>query len=218
MNEDERRTTAYHEAGHALVAYLLPNMDAIRRVTITPRGRSLGVTQFLPIDDRRSYRRDYLLNRMAVGLGGRTAEEIACKDITSGAQNDLQGVTRLAHAMVTQLGMADELGPAVFGSGDGGLGGNPYAAWEPKEYSDATAQRIDLAVRRFIDEAHQRARSLLSEHRAALAALAAALIREESLNLEQIVALLQGLQEHPVVPGDPLQPPPVLEPALVRAS
>ena len=219
MNDDERRTTAYHEAGHALVAYLLPQMDPIRRVTITPRGRSLGVTQFLPIDDRRSYRRDYLLNRMAVGLGGRTAEEIACEDITSGAQNDLQVVTRLAHAMVTQLGMAEELGPTFFGgSGEGGLDGNPYAAWEPKAYSEATAQGIDLAVRRFIDQAHQRSLSLLSEHRAALDALAAALIREESLNLEQIVALLQALQEHPVVPGDQVQSPPVLEPERILAG
>jgi cell division protease FtsH len=148
LNDDERRTTAYHEAGHALVAYLLPHTDPIRRVTIMPRGRSLGATQFLPIDDRRSYRRDYLLARVAVGLGGRTAEEIVCEDITSGPQNDLQVVTRLAHAMVTQLGMADELGPTFLGgAGEGGLDGNPYAAWEPKEYSEATAQQIDLAVR-----------------------------------------------------------------------
>ena len=126
MNEDERRTTAYHEGGHALVAYYLPNMDPIRRVTITPRGRSLGVTEFLPIDERRNYRRDYLLDRMAVGLGGRTAEEIACEDITSGAQNDLQVVTRLAHAMVTQLGMADELGPTYLRRRRGWRSG-----WEP---------------------------------------------------------------------------------------
>jgi cell division protease FtsH len=86
MNEDERRTVAYHEGGHALVAFVLPNVDPVHRVTITPRGRSLGVTQFRPIDDRRNYRRDYLLDRMAVGLGGRTAEELACGEITSGAE------------------------------------------------------------------------------------------------------------------------------------
>ncbi len=210
MNEDERRTASYHESGHALVAHLLPNMDVIRRVTITPRGRSLGVTQFLPIDDRRSYRRDYLLNRMTVGLGGRTAEEIACEDITSGAQNDLQVVTRLARAMVTELGMADELGPEFFGgSGDGGLGGNPYAAWEPKEHGGETAQRIDAAVHRLIDEAHRQAQALLSENRAALDAIAAALMREESLNLEQIVALVQETHNlgngHAVVPVDHLR-------------
>jgi cell division protease FtsH len=219
LNDDERRTTAYHEAGHALVAYRLPHTDPIRRVTIMPHGRSLGVTEFLPIDDRRSYRREYLLARLAVGLGGRTAEEIACEDITSGAQNDLQVATRLAHAMVTQLGMAEELGPTFLGgSGDGGPDGNPYAAWEPKEYSEATAQQIDLAVRHFIDQAHQRARSLLGEHRAELDALASALIREESLSLEQIVALLQAVQEQPVAPGDSPQSPPAREPAPALAS
>jgi cell division protease FtsH len=121
--------------------------------------------------------------------------------------------------MVTQLGMADELGPAIFGgSGDGGLDGNPYAAWEPKEYSDETALRIDAAVLRLIDEAHQHAHSLLSENRDALDALATALMRDESLNLEQIVALMQAVQGHPVVPGDLLKSPPVLEPVLVPAG
>jgi cell division protease FtsH len=196
INEDERRTAAYHESGHALVAYLLPNADPIRRVTIIPRGRSLGVTQFLPIDDRRNYRREYLLSRMAVGLGGRAAEEIACEDITTGAQNDLQVVTRVARVMVTQLGMDSELGPEAFGSsGDGSLDGNPYAAWEPKEYGDETARRIDAAVHRLIDEAHHQARSLLSANRAALDAIGDALLREESLNLEQIVALVHGTQD-----------------------
>ncbi|MGH2409504.1 MAG: AAA family ATPase, partial [Chloroflexota bacterium] len=193
MNEEERRTAAYHESGHALVAYLLPNTDPVRRVTITPRGRSLGVTQFLPLDDRRNYPRDYLFNRLVVGLGGRAAEEIACDQITAGAQNDLQGVTRVARAMVTQLGMDDELGPEVFGgSGDSGLESSPYAAWEPKEYSDDTARRIDTAVHRLIEEAHQQARSLLSANRPALDAISAALQHEESLNLDQIVALVQA--------------------------
>jgi cell division protease FtsH len=191
MGEDERRTAAYHESGHALVAYLLPNMDAVRRVTITPRGRSLGVTQFLPLDDRRNYPRDYLFNRMVVGLGGRAAEEIACDQITAGAQNDLQGVTRIARAMVTQLGMDDELGPAVFGADESGLNGSPYATWEPKEYSDDTARRIDAAVHRLIDEAHQKARALLGANRPALDAISNALLHEETLNLEQIVALVR---------------------------
>ena len=188
-------------------------------MTITPRGRSLGVTQFLLTDDRRNYRRDYLLDRMAVGLGGRTAEEIACEEITSGAQNDLQVVTHIARAMVAQLGMDDELGPEYLkAQGKAAWAGTLMQPGNRKSIAMRQPSASMLAVRRFIDEAHQRARSLLSEHRAALDALAAALIREESLNLEQIVALLQGLQEHPVVPGDPLQPPPVLEPALVRAS
>jgi cell division protease FtsH len=115
--------------------------------------------------------------------------------------------------------MAEELGPTYFGgSGDGGLSANPYAAWEPKEYSEATAQRIDLAVRHLIDQAHQQAFSLLSEHRADLDAIAAGLIREESLNREQIVALLQAVREQPGAPGDPPQSPPGHEQARALAG
>jgi cell division protease FtsH len=191
LNQDERRSVAYHEGGHALVAFLLPHVDPVHRVTITPRGRSLGVTQFRPLDDRRIYRRDYLLERLAVGLGGRAAEEVACEEITSGAQDDLQQVTRLARAMVTQLGMADELGPTYFGgAGDDALSGGLSSSWELKEYSEETARRIDAAVHRLTDEAHQRARTVLRGHRAALDAIAAALLREESLDREQLTALI----------------------------
>jgi cell division protease FtsH len=198
MSEDERRTVAYHEAGHALVACLLPQADPVHRVTITPRGRTLGVTQFRPADDRRNYRRDYLLDRLAAGLGGRAAEEIACAEITSGAQNDLQEVTRLARAMVTQLGMADELGPEYFGgASDGALEGQAYTPWQPKEYSDQTAQQIDAAVRRLIDEAHERTRTILLKNRATLEAIAAALIREESLDRAHLLAIVSAGQAAP---------------------
>src|SRR5205823_7562702 len=124
-----------------------------------------------PLDDRRNYRRAYLLERLAVGLGGRAAEEIACEDITSGAQNDLQQVTRMARVMVSQLGMADELGPEYFGGGVDGLSDQPGVAgdgarspWAPteREYSNGTAWRIDAAVHRLIQEAHERARTALS--------------------------------------------------------
>ena len=202
MNEEERRTVAYHEGGHALVACLLPNVDPVHRVTITPRGRSLGVTQFRPLDDRRNYRRDYLLARMAVGLGGRSAEEIAATDITSGAQNDLQQVTQMARAMVTQMGMADELGHEYFGgSGDDALGGRPYNPWEPKEYSEATAGRIDVAVARLIDEAHECARRLLEQHRVTLDRIAAALMEEESLTREQLLAIVQAKGDDATLPA-----------------
>jgi cell division protease FtsH len=186
MNEEERKTVAYHEAGHALVAYLLPNVDPVNRITITPRGRSLGVTQFLPIDERRNYRREFLLNRMAVGLGGRTAEELVFDDITSGAENDLQGITRIARAMVTQLGMADDLGPIYFGnSSDDGLNGRNYSPFAPKEYGDDTANRLDHAIATLVSEAHERAMSVLSANRPALDAVAAALLHEESLDSTQ---------------------------------
>ncbi len=195
MDPQERRTVAYHEGGHALVAYYLPNMDPVHRITIMPRGRSLGVTQFRPIDDRRNYRRSYLLDRMAVGLGGRSAEELACEEITSGAQNDLQEVTRVARAMVTQLGMADELGPEYFGgSGDNALNGRAYSPWEPKEYSEDTARLIDAAVQRLISEAHDQARRILSEHRHVLDALAAMLLQEESIDLAQLTAVVKKVE------------------------
>jgi cell division protease FtsH len=201
MDEAERRTVAYHEGGHALVAQLLPNVDPVHRVTITPRGRSLGVTQFRPIDDRRNYRRDYLIARMAVGLGGRSAEEIACDDITTGAQNDLQQVTAMARSMVTQLGMADELGPTYLG-GDGPnqAGFNPY---ETRDYSDETAARIDEAVQRFVNEAHDTAHKVLAANRRALDAIASALIEEETLSNEELTAIVNAHRK----PGQPeLQP------------
>src|SRR5207302_3044393 len=139
-----------------------------------------------PIDDRRNYRRDFLLNRMAVGLGGRSAEEIALGEITSGAQNDLQQVTGVARAMVTQLGMADELPPTYFG----GSSDNGYNPWEPKEYSDETAEKIDQAVMRLVNEAHETALQVLRENRTALDAIAAALVQEESLDREELTKIV----------------------------
>jgi cell division protease FtsH len=191
LNEDERYTVSYHEAGHALVALLLPQADPVLRITITPRGRSLGVTQFRPLDERRTYRRDYLRARLAVGLGGRAAEEIACEEITSGAQNDLQEVTRLARMMVTHLGMVEAVGPAYLGgSGDDALEGNPFTSWAPRAYSDETARHIDAAIRHLITDAYETARTLLSENRGTLDAIAAALLREESLDREQLAAII----------------------------
>jgi cell division protease FtsH len=210
MDEDERRTVAYHESGHTLVALILPKVDPVHRVTITPRGRSLGVTQFRPIDDRRNYPRDYLLNRLAVGLGGRAAEEIACNQITSGAENDLRQVTGLARTMVMQLGMADELGPAYFGRpGEDALDGSgTYAPWEARDYSDETAERIDKAVLRLVNEAHDRAVSVLKENREALDALAETLVREESLDREELTRIVNehrgpGQKPLPVPKGEP---------------
>jgi cell division protease FtsH len=217
MDTEERRTVAYHEGGHALVAQLLPNVDPVSRVTITPRGRSLGVTQFRPIDDRRNYRRDYLINRMAVGMGGRSAEEIACEEITSGAQNDLQQVTGMARAMVTQLGMAEDLGPTFFGNGDGNaLDGAGYNPWEPREFSDETARRIDEAVERFVNEAHDTARRVLADNRAALDAVAEALMHEESLSNEQLAKIVDAHRLPGQIGSAPLQKLPD-EPALELA-
>jgi cell division protease FtsH len=209
LNPEERRTVAYHEAGHAIVAFLLPNVDPVQRITITPRGRSLGVTQFLPLDDRRNYRRDYLLNRMAVGLGGRAAEEVVFDDITSGAQNDIQMVTNIARTMVTELGMVDEFGPTYLGGSSQDPSGRPtYNPWEPKEYSDETAAHIDQAVRDLVDAAHRRALDILRDNREALDAVAQALIKDESLDRVQFTTIVN---EHRA-PDQPALPVPTGEP------
>ena len=148
-------------------------------------------TQFRPLDERRTYRRDYLRARLAVGLGGRAAEEIACEEITSGAQNDLREVTWLARMMVTHLGMVEAMGPAYLGgSGDDALEGNPFTPWAPRAYSDETARRIDAALNHLITAAYETARTLLSENRSTLDAIAAALLREESLDREQLAAII----------------------------
>jgi cell division protease FtsH len=145
------------------------------------------------MDERRNYRRDYLLNRMAVGLGGRSSEEIVFTEITSGAQNDLQQVTNIARTMVTQLGMDEELGPIYFGgAGDNALSGRTYNPYEPKEYSDETGHLIDRAVARLVSEAHALALNALRAHRDALDAIAAALIQDESLDREQFAAIAQA--------------------------
>jgi len=186
INAEERQIVAYHEGGHTLVALLSPHADPVNKVTITPRGRSLGVTQFQPIDDRRNYRRDYLLARMAVGLGGRAAEEVAIGEITSGAQNDLQQVTNMARAMVTQLGMSDEVGLRFLGGDEN----SPYAGMEARAYGEDLASKADDAIGRLIAEAHQRAIEMIRSNRPALDAIAAALIEQESLDQAQLAVIV----------------------------
>ncbi len=196
IDERERRTVAYHEGGHALVAAVLPNVDPVYKVTIVPRGRSLGVTQFRPEDDRRNLPRTYLRERLAVALGGRSAEELALGDITTGAQNDLKEASQLARRMVSEWGMGEQTGPVVYDLSDG----NPYLSQQPLEdnqrvYSEVTAERLDVEVERLITEAHQQARSVLTEHRNALDRLAQALLQEEVLEREQVLAIVNEPQK-----------------------
>jgi cell division protease FtsH len=195
MDERERRTVAYHEGGHALVAALLPGVDPLYKVTIVPRGRSLGVTQFRPDDDRRNLPRTYLLERLAVALGGRSAEELALGEITTGAENDLKEATQLARRMVSEWGMGEQTGPVVYDLSDG----SPALSQQPLEghervYSEVTAQRLDAEVERLITQAHEQARSVLSEHREALDRLAQALLQEEVLERDQVLAIVHGGQ------------------------
>src|SRR6266700_4842956 len=195
MDERERRIVAYHEGGHALVAAVLPDVDPLYKVTIVPRGRALGVTQFLPEGDRRNYPRSYLMERLAVALGGRSSEELALGDITSGAENDLKEATQLARRMVSEWGMGEQTGPLVYNPSDG----SPYLSQQPladhqRVYSEVTAQRLDTEVERLITQAPEQARSILTEHREALDRLAQALLQEEVLEREQVLAIVNGGQ------------------------
>jgi cell division protease FtsH len=202
MPEEERRNTAYHEAGHAVVAKLLPKTDPVHKVTIIPRGRALGVTMQLPEQDRYSQDRDRLLNTIAVLFGGRIAEEIFMHQMTTGAANDFERATELARRMVTQWGMSDELGPMVYGENEGEifLG---RSITTHKNVSETTMQKVDLEIRRIIDQQYGLARKLIEDNRAKVEALAAALLEWETLDAEQIGDIMAGNAPRP-----PKQPSP----------
>jgi cell division protease FtsH len=180
---EDRRRIAYHESGHALLGLLVPGSDPVRRVSIVPRGRALGVTLQSPVDDRQNYPEDYLRARITSALGGRAAESIVYGVVTTGAENDLLVVTRLAREMVTRWGMSERLGPINLGED----GQTPFGA--QREYSEATAQLIDGEVRRILDECLKQAMSLLREHRAQLDALVQVLLAKESIGEDEILAV-----------------------------
>ena len=182
----DRERTAYHEAGHALIALLLPGSDPVHRVSIVPRGMSLGATYQLPIDDRTSYSEDYLRARITGALGGRAAEKLIYGVTTSGAESDLQQVTDIARHMVLRWGMSEQLGPISFiVPQDEGL----PPAFQHQPYSEATAELIDAEVRRIIDGSHVEAERLLAAHRDVLEALTRALLDAESLNGAEVLAI-----------------------------
>jgi cell division protease FtsH len=183
LNPADRERTAYHEAGHALLGLLVPGSDPVRRVSIVPRGMSLGATWQLPVDDRTSYGEDYLKARITSALGGRAAEQLVYGVVTTGAENDLQQVTEIARRMVLRWGMSKKLGPISFvAPQDEGL----PPAFQHQPYSEATSETIDAEVRRIVEECHGEAERLLAEHRAALEALAQALLQAESLDEHEI--------------------------------
>ena len=191
LNQAERVRTAYHEAGHALVALLTPGADTVHRVSIVPRGMALGATYQLPVDDRASYGEDYLRARIASTLGGRAAERLVYGVSTTGAENDLQQVTEIARRMVLRWGMSETLGPISFvAPQDDGL----PPAFQRQPYSEATSELIDAEVRRIVDEAHREADRLLTTHRSMLDRLAEALLKAESLDENEIRAVT-GLPE-----------------------
>ncbi|MCZ6801415.1 MAG: ATP-dependent zinc metalloprotease FtsH [Nitrospirae bacterium] len=189
FSDEEKRTTAFHEAGHALMAKLLPGADPVHKVTIIPRGRALGMTMQLPIDDRHSYSKEFLFNTLAILLGGRVAEELILKHVTTGAGNDIERATDLARKMVCEWGMSDKLGPLTFGKKEEEVFlGRDFGT--RRDFSEQIALEIDHEVRRLIVESYERTKRMLTEHIHTLRALAEALLEKEvldSLEIDQIV-------------------------------
>jgi cell division protease FtsH len=189
ISESEKRITAYHESGHALVARLLPGTDPIHKVTIIPRGRALGLTQQLPIDEKHTYPREYLLNSIAILLGGRAAEELVLKEFTTGSGNDIERATNLARKMVCEWGMSDALGPLSYGKKEEQIFlGREFATH--KDYSEETARRIDEEVNRIVMDGYDRTRKLLLDHLDILHRLASELLEKEVLNAVEIDGIL----------------------------
>jgi cell division protease FtsH len=191
LSEEERRATAYHEAGHALVAKLIPGTDPIHKVTIIPRGRALGITQQLPMDEKHNYHREYLLDNIAILMGGRVAEELVPEKISTGAGNDLERATELARKMVCEWGMSEKMGPLTFGKKEEMVFLGREIA-QHQDYSEQTAQEIDQEVRRFVMDAYERAKELVKSQIAVLHALAAALLEREVLEGSEVDVIVTG--------------------------
>ncbi|MEW5701479.1 MAG: ATP-dependent zinc metalloprotease FtsH [Candidatus Zixiibacteriota bacterium] len=211
ITPDEKKTTAYHEAGHALVGKLTPKADPVYKVTIIPRGLALGVTQFLPIDERHTHSREYLEARLVYTLGGRVAEKLVFNQYTTGAGNDLERATALAHKMVCEWGMSDVLGPVTFGKKQEEIFLGREIA-RHRDYSERTAQAIDDEVKRIVTEAEASAVALLSENIHHLHTIAKALLEREILDGEEIDALMRGeeLNARPEPPPLPAEAAPIL--------
>ncbi|NDV19357.1 ATP-dependent zinc metalloprotease FtsH [Pseudodesulfovibrio sp. JC047] len=197
LSDEEKRTTAYHEAGHALVAKLLPGTDPVHKVSIIPRGRALGVTMQLPGEDRHNYSKGFLRNTMAVLMGGRVAEELVLDQLTTGASNDIERATKTARNMVCMWGMSEKLGPMSFGDNQEQV----FLGKElihNKEYGEDTAKLIDSEVRRFVDEAYENATELLKNNGEALEAIAMALLERETITGADIDLLMDGKELPPM--------------------
>jgi cell division protease FtsH len=203
LSDEEKKVTAFHEAGHALVAALLPHSDPLHKVTIIPRGMALGVTMQLPLDDKHTYTREYLETRLAIMMGGRLAEELFLNTMTTGAGNDIEQATELARKMVCEFGMS-QLGPLTFGKKEEQIFLGREIA-QHRDYSEETAIKIDQEVRRLVDESYNRSREILAGNRDGLTRIAEALLEREVLDANEIKMLLEG-KELPA--RSPLSPPP----------
>lgn len=203
MTEDEKRLTAYHEAGHAIVGLNVPVNDPLHKVTIIPRGRALGLTMSLPERDRYTYSRQELLSRLAVMFGGRSAEELVFgpENVTTGAGNDIKQATEMARRMITEFGFSEKLGPLRYADNQEEifLG---HSVTQHKHVSDDTARLIDEEIRRLIDESEAWARSILEHHRDDLDALAHALLEFETLSGDEVRQVLRGEPVHRAEPQE----------------
>jgi len=201
ISEEEKRLIAFHEGGHALVGAKVPHVDPVHKVTIIPRGMSLGLTQVLPEDDRFIVDRDYLLNNLAFAMGGRAAEQVALNTMTTGASNDLERTTKLARRMVCEYGMSDELGPVTFGHREETVFlGRDIS--HSKEFSEKTAQEIDEEVRRIVNEAYAKAVNIVTDNREALDRIAEALLVYETIDGEELKNLIAGVPLTRTPPAD----------------
>jgi len=191
MREDERRNTAYHESGHAVVAMSLPKADPVHKVTIMPRGWALGVTWQLPEHDHISKYKDRMLEELAILFGGRIAEEIFVGEMSTGASNDFERATKLARGMVTKYGMSDVMGTMVYADEEAGYG------MHSKTISEATQQKVDAEIRRILDEQYDVARRILEDKRDIVEAMTAALLDWETIDAEQVKAIMEGRKPSP---------------------
>jgi cell division protease FtsH len=217
MPEEERRNTAYHEAGHALVARLMPKTDPVHKVTVIPRGRSLGMTMQLPEGDRYSMDKERMLSTISVLFGGRIAEEVFMHQMTTGASNDFERATAIARDMVTRYGMTDELGPMVYAENEGEvfLG---RSVTKTTTMSEDTMRKVDSVIRRIIDEQYAAARKLIEDNHEKMHALAKALLEWETIDAEQIDDIMNGKPPrmpkdwNPATPKPGSMPPPPVKP------
>ncbi len=191
ISDEEKKNTAYHEAGHTMVARLIPGTDPVHKVSIIPRGMALGITLQLPTADRYSYDREHLLNNIAILLGGRAAEEIALKHMTTGAGNDIERATALARKMVTEWGMSDKMGPLAYGKKEEQIFLGREIA-QHRDYSEHTAIEIDEEVKRIVSDNYERAKKLISDRRETLDQLTKALLEKETLDASEIDAIVNG--------------------------
>jgi cell division protease FtsH len=206
ISDEEKKVTAIHEAGHAVLTVKLPHADPIHKVTIIPRGMALGVTQQVPVDEKHNYSRDYLNDRIAILLGGRIAEEIMLGQITTGAGNDLERGTEMARSMVCEWGMSDAMGPLTFGKKEEQIFLGREIA-QRSDYSEDTALRIDQEVKRIVTENYERALAILQENRERLQKLADELLAREVLDGDQVKRIVGGLPADDTTPPNTPEPP-----------